>query len=140
MTDNYRAGTLALLEKLGLAYVVVDEPQGFRSSTPPVVAATSPLAILRFHGHNAETYEKPNISAAERFRYLYTEDELKGWVNPIRRLADSTDRACGTGVPPPFERLFFAVPSGVTARRGSSVPSRSCPPRTPRGAWPHPFR
>jgi uncharacterized protein YecE (DUF72 family) len=140
MTDNYRAGTLALLEKLGLAYVVVDEPQGFRSSTPPVVAATSPLAILRFHGHNAETYEKPNISAAERFRYLYTEDELKGWVNPIRRLADSTDRACGTGVPPPFERLFFAVPSGVTARRGSSVPSRSCPPRTPRGAWPPPFR
>ncbi|MGE5228105.1 MAG: DUF72 domain-containing protein, partial [Deltaproteobacteria bacterium] len=29
-TDNYRAETLALLEKLGVAYVVVDEPQGFR--------------------------------------------------------------------------------------------------------------
>jgi uncharacterized protein YecE (DUF72 family) len=68
MTDNYRAETLALLEKLGLAYVVVDEPQGFRSSTPPVVASTSPLAVVRFHGHNAETYEKPNIGAAERFR------------------------------------------------------------------------
>ncbi len=87
MTDNYRARTLSLLEKLGMAYVVVDEPQGFRSSTPPVIAATSPLAIVRFHGHNAENYEKPNISAAERFRYLYTEEELKGWVDPIRRLA-----------------------------------------------------
>ena len=76
---------MALLEKLGLAYVVVDEPQGFRSSTPPVVAATSPLAVVRFHGHNAETYEKPNISAAERFRYLYTEEELKGWVDPDPR-------------------------------------------------------
>ena len=28
MTDNYRARTFALLEKLGLAYVVVDEPPG----------------------------------------------------------------------------------------------------------------
>ena len=88
MTDNYRARTLSLLEKLGMAYVVVDEPQGFRSSTPPVVASTGPLALVRFHGHNAETYEKPNISAAERFRYLYTEEELKGWVDtdpPPRR-------------------------------------------------------
>ena len=92
MTDNYRAETLALLEKLRLAYVVVDEPQGFRSSTRPVVAATSPLAVVRFHGHNAETYEKPNISAAERFRYLYTEEELKGWVAPIRGLAEQADR------------------------------------------------
>lgn len=92
MTDNYRAETLALLERLGFAYVVVDEPQGFRSSTPPVVASTSPLAVVRFHGHNAETYEKPSISAAERFRYLYTEEELKGWVDPIRRLAEQADR------------------------------------------------
>ena len=57
MTDNYRARTLALLEKLGVSYVVVDEAQGFRSLMPPVVTATSPLAVIRFHGHNAETYE-----------------------------------------------------------------------------------
>jgi uncharacterized protein YecE (DUF72 family) len=88
MTDNYRARTLALLEKLGIAYVVVDEPQGFRSSTPPVVAGTSPLALVRFHGHNAENYDKPNISAAKRFRYLYTEEEL----DSIRRLAENADR------------------------------------------------
>jgi uncharacterized protein YecE (DUF72 family) len=92
MTDNYRARNLALLEKLGMSYVVVDEPQGFRSSTPPVVAATSPLAVVRFHGHNAETYEKQNITAAKRFRYLYTEEELKGWVEPIRHLSKRADR------------------------------------------------
>ena len=51
------------------------------------------LALVRFHGHNAETYEKPNITAAERFRYLYAEEELKGWVDPIRHLAESADRA-----------------------------------------------
>jgi uncharacterized protein YecE (DUF72 family) len=92
MTDNYRARTLSLLEKLGMTYVVVDEPQGFRSSTPPVVAASTPLALVRFHGHNAENYEKPNIGAAERFRYLYTDEELKGWVAPIRSLAENADR------------------------------------------------
>ena len=74
-----------------MAYVVVDEPQGFPSSTPPLVASTA-RSPCRFHGHNAETYEKPNISAAERFRYLYTEEELKGWVDPIRRLAEQADR------------------------------------------------
>jgi hypothetical protein len=55
MTDNYLARTLSISEKLGMSYVVVDEPQGFHSSTPLVVASTSPLAIVRFHGHNADT-------------------------------------------------------------------------------------
>jgi uncharacterized protein YecE (DUF72 family) len=56
------------------------------------VAATSPLAVVRFHGHNAETYEKPNLSAAESFRYLYAEEELKGWVAPILGLAEQADQ------------------------------------------------
>jgi uncharacterized protein YecE (DUF72 family) len=68
--------------------VVVDEPQGFKSSTPPVVACSSKeLAMVRFHGHNAETWEKPGLTAAERFRYLYSEDELKGWTKPVKELA-----------------------------------------------------
>jgi uncharacterized protein YecE (DUF72 family) len=57
-----------------------------------VVASTGPLAVVRFHGRNAETYEKPNISAAERFCYLYAQDELEAWVAPIRSLAERADR------------------------------------------------
>jgi uncharacterized protein YecE (DUF72 family) len=60
--------------------------------TPPVVACTSELAVLRLHGHYAESWEKPNITAAERFRYLYSEDELRGWIEPIRALADQAER------------------------------------------------
>ena len=56
-TSKPSACSLALLEKLGIAYVVVDEPQGFRSSTPPVVAATSPLAVVRFHGQRRDLRE-----------------------------------------------------------------------------------
>jgi uncharacterized protein YecE (DUF72 family) len=88
MDEDRRERTLAMLEELGLAYVVVDEPQGFKSSTPPVVASTSrELAFIRFHGQNAETWEKPGLTAAERFRYLYSEEELGRWVEPARDLA-----------------------------------------------------
>ena len=92
MEAERQSRTLKLLEDLGLAYVSVDEPQGFPSSTPPVVACTAELAMLRLHGHNAETWEKPNITAAERFRYLYTEDELRGWVGPARALAEQAEQ------------------------------------------------
>jgi uncharacterized protein YecE (DUF72 family) len=88
MDEDKRESTLAQLEELQMAYVVVDEPQGFKSSVPPIVVCTSEqLAIVRFHGRNAETWEKPGLSAAERFRYLYSEEELREWVQPVRELA-----------------------------------------------------
>jgi uncharacterized protein YecE (DUF72 family) len=85
--------TIALLAELGLTYVVVDEPQGFKTSVPPIVAATSPtLSMIRFHGHNADTWEKRGISAAERFRYLYSEEELEKWVEPAKELAGKSEQ------------------------------------------------
>ena len=49
--DN-AAETMAFLRKHNLPYVSVDMPQGHKSSIPPVVAATSDLAVVRFHGHS----------------------------------------------------------------------------------------
>ncbi len=86
MTD-----TLDFLERHSLAYVCVDEPQGFKSSVPPVVAVTAPVAEVRFHGRNAENWEKKGISAAERFRYDYSKDELTEWVPRVETLAESAD-------------------------------------------------
>ena len=73
-------------------YAVVDEPQGFKSSVPQVIACTVPLAVIRFHGHNTATWEARGISPAERFKYLYSEDELKAWVRPIYQLASQADQ------------------------------------------------
>jgi uncharacterized protein YecE (DUF72 family) len=56
---------------------------------PPVVAATSDLAVVRFHGRNTETWETRVASAAERFRYRYQERELREWVPKLRELAGS---------------------------------------------------
>jgi uncharacterized protein YecE (DUF72 family) len=52
-----------------------------------VTAATSrDLAILRLHGHNKETWKKRGITAAERFNYLYGEDELKEQAKRVEAL------------------------------------------------------
>jgi uncharacterized protein YecE (DUF72 family) len=91
MSERNRAETLAFLEQHGLTYVAVDEPQGFPSSTPPVAAVTSAeLAIVRFHGRNAENWKKPGLTAAERFDYSYTKKELEEWLPKIRQMAKET--------------------------------------------------
>jgi uncharacterized protein YecE (DUF72 family) len=54
---------------------------------PTVVALTSPMAYIRFHGRNAETWNKRGGSAAERFDYLYSDEELREWIEPLRELA-----------------------------------------------------
>lgn len=79
--------TLDFLRDQNAAFVMVDEPQGFKSSVPPVTAVTSDLALVRFHGRNADTWEARGISPAERFRYLYDRDELNTWVPRVREAA-----------------------------------------------------
>ncbi|MHB8670933.1 MAG: DUF72 domain-containing protein [Acidimicrobiales bacterium] len=81
--------TFELLEALGVSYVCVDEPQGFDSSLPPVVAATADLAVVRFHGRNTSTWETRTASAAERFQYRYNRAELAEWVPRVVELAAS---------------------------------------------------
>jgi uncharacterized protein YecE (DUF72 family) len=74
--------TLRFLGDEGIPLVMVDGPQGFKSSVPPVVAATSPsLAVVRFHGRRTATWEAmAGLPTVERFRYLYDRDELAEWV------------------------------------------------------------
>jgi uncharacterized protein YecE (DUF72 family) len=93
MTEDNRDETLDFLEGHAIPYVCVDMPQGFRSSIPPVVAATSDLAVMRFHGHNSEEWESGSVQ--RRFKYLYKTDELEEWVP---RLADMSNEAKTTHV------------------------------------------
>ena len=88
MSEDNRAETLAFLADHQLPYVCVDEPQGYPSSVPPVVAATAPLAVVRMHGHS-EKWDSHDIQ--EKFRYRYSENELKEWVPKVRQLAGDAD-------------------------------------------------
>ena len=92
MSERNRAETLTFLTDHDLTYVAVDEPQGFPSSVPPVAEVTSHrLAIVRFHGRNAENWKKKGISAAERFDYSYSKEELGEWLGKIEHLAAAAD-------------------------------------------------
>ena len=93
MADDAAARTLRLLDGLDLGYVSVDEPQGFDSSTPPVVAATGGLAVVRLHGRNAATWKSRTGAASDRFKYLYRDEELEEWVPRVTELAEQAGEA-----------------------------------------------
>jgi len=82
--------TVNFLRDNNLPYVCVDQPQGFKSSLPPIAEATSDIGLVRFHGRNSEMWEKKGASVAERFNYLYDEGELQEWVPKMRELASRT--------------------------------------------------
>ncbi|GAB4259902.1 MAG: DUF72 domain-containing protein [Deferrisomatales bacterium] len=89
---RHRDEVLAFERDHELAHVVVDGPQGFASSVPPVWEVTRrEIAVVRLHGRNRETWEKKGLSAAQRFRYLYSEEELEELAAPIRGLAAASD-------------------------------------------------
>jgi uncharacterized protein YecE (DUF72 family) len=85
MSGESAAETLDFLASYAVPYVVVDMPQGYPSSIPPVVAATSDLAVVRFHGHS-DKWDSKDIY--DRFGYLYDEKELQAWVPKLESLAE----------------------------------------------------
>jgi uncharacterized protein YecE (DUF72 family) len=87
-----RAATLALLEELGATNVIVDAPKTeAKNLVPTVVAATSPLAYVRFHGRNAGTWNVRGGAASDRFDYDYSAEELAEWVEPLQDLGKTAD-------------------------------------------------
>ncbi len=89
LDERHQNELLSFERQHGLVHVVVDEPQGFASSIPAVWEVTcAQIAAVRLHGRNKQTWEKKGLrSAAERFNYLYSEDELQEFAQPVRRLA-----------------------------------------------------
>ncbi|HXH95792.1 MAG TPA: DUF72 domain-containing protein [Gaiellaceae bacterium] len=95
LDEENRAESLAFLERIDAAYVTVDAPRSetARNLVPTVVAATAPTAYVRLHGRNLATWNKRGGSAAERFDYLYADEELEEWVEPLRELAGRSEQA-----------------------------------------------
>jgi uncharacterized protein YecE (DUF72 family) len=95
LEEGARDETLRFLEELDATHVIVDAPriEGAKNVIPTVLALTSPTLYVRFHGRNASTWNKRGGSAAERFDYLYSDDELREWVSPLRELAEQAEQA-----------------------------------------------
>jgi uncharacterized protein YecE (DUF72 family) len=88
MTEDNQKETLEFLAAHRLPYVCVDMPQGYPSSIPPVLTATSDMALVRMHGHSDKWTSK---DIYERFGYLYNEKEIDEWAGRIGGLARDAD-------------------------------------------------
>ena len=80
--------TLGWLSDHDLALVCVDAPKA--SELPSLGAATTDLAVVRFHGRADDTWKAGASTAAERFRYLYDRRELRPWVERVQELASTS--------------------------------------------------
>lgn len=92
VADSVRRETMSFLVDRGMSFVSVDSPQFEDGRTmPPIAEATSDWACVRLHGRNRETWSAPTKSAADRFDYLYSRQELSEWEGPVRSLAAETN-------------------------------------------------
>jgi uncharacterized protein YecE (DUF72 family) len=92
--DDARDELLRWLEERKIGWVVVDAPKVEAKNVPEtLVATTTPTAYVRFHGRNAGTWNVRGGSAAQRFDHLYSEDELREWVPPLRELSNQAEEA-----------------------------------------------
>ena len=77
--------TFEALEKEKIGFCAVDEPQ-MGNLMPLVPAVTSDIAYLRLHGRSPNWYK----DMAQRYDYLYSEDELKSFVPTIEQMASKS--------------------------------------------------
>jgi len=77
------------LAQHGISYVSIDAPV-LESGVPPILALTSPVAVLRLHGRNTAGYlkqlrgEQPAV--AEKYDYLYSKEEITELADKARGL------------------------------------------------------
>ena len=83
--------TLDYLEEREAAFVCVDAPPGDHVPImPPVDAVTNDrVAYLRLHGRNTDGYLKGK-TVAERFGWVYSDEELEEVAGRVRGLAETT--------------------------------------------------
>ena len=84
--------TLAFERELNVVHTVVDGPQGFHNSVPPVWESTHiSYSLVRLHGRNHDTWNiKGATVASERFDYDYPDAELEAIAARVERLAPET--------------------------------------------------
>jgi uncharacterized protein YecE (DUF72 family) len=92
--EDVRPELLRFLEERKMTWVVVDAPRtGGKNVPDTLVATTTPIAYVRFHGRNAATWNVRGGGASQRFDYLYDENELREWLPPLRELSNEAEQA-----------------------------------------------
>ena len=86
-SEAQRAETMKFLRSHGLCYTSIDAPED-NLIVPSFVEATGDQLYMRFHGRNRDNWFKRNITAGERFKYLYSERELRSLARGLQNLEE----------------------------------------------------
>jgi len=129
LDSKHREATMAFLTEHRLGYVCVDVPSGYPSSLPPLAVATTDTAYVRFHGRDADAWERGADSGEDRFRYDYRRGDLEPWDARLAKLAAAVQSV----------HVIFTTGRGEQAARDArlllkvlSEEPRPEPPPTPR--------
>jgi uncharacterized protein YecE (DUF72 family) len=78
------------LSKMRVGFCNVDEPR-LKGLLPATAVATSDVGYFRFHGRNAKKWWR-HEKAAERYDYLYAQQELEDWLPRIKDVAAKAEK------------------------------------------------
>jgi uncharacterized protein YecE (DUF72 family) len=81
---------LQFVHRLGVGFCNIDQP-ALPTTLRPTGHVTSPVGYVRLHGRNAAAWFAAGEHAAGRYDYLYTEAELRPWVERARRMAERAE-------------------------------------------------
>jgi uncharacterized protein YecE (DUF72 family) len=85
-------GFYDLLRENSVTFCNIDQPV-FKNSIGPSAVSTNPdFAYVRLHGRNYENWFREGAGRDDRYDYLYTKDELDGWIERIRNLGTKSGK------------------------------------------------
>jgi uncharacterized protein YecE (DUF72 family) len=83
------AGTLRYFFEKGVAFCNIDQPQ-LGQAVKPSDEVTSNIGYVRLHGRRYDQWFEPDKSS-DRYDYLYTPEELRGWKEKIESVAKKAE-------------------------------------------------
>lgn len=83
-------GTLRYFVGKGVAFCNIDQPR-LGKAISPSEHVTAPMAYVRLHGRNYEQWFDSD-SRNDRYNYLYTDPELRGWKTRIDTIAEKAKK------------------------------------------------
>jgi uncharacterized protein YecE (DUF72 family) len=83
-------GTLRYFAEKGVAFCNIDQPKLGQAVTPSE-HVTAPVAYVRLHGRNYDQWFDSD-SRNDRYNYLYTDPELRGWKTRVDAIAEKAQK------------------------------------------------
>jgi len=88
-SDWYSGKVIDAMKSRGVPLVSLDLPE-LPKLPPTMDVVTAPLAYIRLHGRNKETWWGSDDHA--RYDYLYSDSEVEAWAARIERIAEQAQR------------------------------------------------